>query len=86
MSVMPLAGWDREESPFHAGEIAIQRRLGIDEKMDRAGRRGIRTYMPDQHRAFFAELPFILVGSVDATGQPWASILAGRPRRRCRPG
>jgi len=79
MSVMPLAGWDREESPFHTGEIAIQRRLGIDEKMDRAGRRGIRTCMPDQHREFFAELPFILVGSVDAAGQPWASILAGRP-------
>jgi len=79
MSVMPPAGWDREESPFHAGEVAIQRRLGIDEKVDRAGRRMIRTYMPDQHRAFFAQLPFILIGSVDATGQPWASLLAGRP-------
>jgi len=79
MSVMPLAGWDREESPFHAGEVAIQRRLGIDEKIDRAGRRIIRTFMPDQHREFFAQLPFILVGSVDGSGQPWASMLTGRP-------
>ncbi|MDB5359592.1 MAG: hypothetical protein JWO51_889 [Rhodospirillales bacterium] len=79
MSVMPPTGWDREESPFHAGELAIQRRLGIDEKMDRAGRRSIRTYMPDQHREFFAQLPFILAGTVDPDGQPWASILTGRP-------
>ena len=79
MSVTPLIGWDREESPFHEGELAIQRRLGIDQKMDRSGRRGIRTYLPDQHREFFAQLPFVMVGTVDRTGQPWASILTGRP-------
>lgn len=68
MSVMPPVGWDREGAPLHAGELAIQRRLGIDGKTDRAGRRSIRTYMPDQHREFFAQLPFMLVG---------AGILAG---------
>jgi hypothetical protein len=26
---MPLVGWDRDGSPFHEGELAIQRRLGI---------------------------------------------------------
>jgi predicted pyridoxine 5'-phosphate oxidase superfamily flavin-nucleotide-binding protein len=33
----------------------------------------------EQHRQFYVQLPFILVGSVDATGQPWASMLAGHP-------
>jgi predicted pyridoxine 5'-phosphate oxidase superfamily flavin-nucleotide-binding protein len=47
--------------------------------MEVVGRRGIRSFMPDQHREFFAELPFLLVGSLDAGGQPWASVLAGPP-------
>jgi hypothetical protein len=32
--------------------------------------------MPEQHRAFFAQLPFLVVGSLDAELQPWASALA----------
>ncbi len=47
--------------------------------MEIIGRRSIRSFMPDQHREFFAELPFLLVGSADGTGQPWASVLAGPP-------
>ena len=35
--------------------------------------------MPDEHRDFFAELPWMLVGSVDAAGRPWASVLVGEP-------
>jgi predicted pyridoxine 5'-phosphate oxidase superfamily flavin-nucleotide-binding protein len=57
----------------------MHRRLGIEERMDAIGRRVIRDYMPDQHRELFGKLPFMLVGSVDAAGQPWASMLAGRP-------
>ena len=35
--------------------------------------------MTEQHRDFFAELPFVIVGSIDAEGMPWASLLAGPP-------
>ena len=35
--------------------------------------------MPDPHRELFHKLPFVLVGSVDAAGQPHASLLAGAP-------
>ena len=35
--------------------------------------------MPEQHQQFFEQLPFMLVGSVDAAGRPWASVLVGRP-------
>ncbi len=75
----PPPGWDRPESPFHAGELAIQARLGIDAKIDRQGRQAVRAYLPEQHRAFFAQLPFILLGAADASGQPWATVLTGQP-------
>ncbi|MCC6468807.1 MAG: pyridoxamine 5'-phosphate oxidase family protein [Alphaproteobacteria bacterium] len=64
---------------FHAGEQALQARYGIAERMAQSGRKSIRDFMPDQHRDFFAELPFLVVGSLDRRGRPWASILAGRP-------
>jgi predicted pyridoxine 5'-phosphate oxidase superfamily flavin-nucleotide-binding protein len=35
--------------------------------------------MPDQHREFFAQLPFVIAGSLDGDSQPWASALAARP-------
>lgn len=72
-------GWSPPISPFHEGELAIHERLGIREKIDAQGRRGIRDFMPDQHRAFFTQLPFLLVGTVDREGQPWASIVVGHP-------
>ncbi len=65
--------------PWHEGERAIQARLGVRERMDRVGPRNIRSFMPDQHRIFFAQLPFLVVGSVDRQGWPWASLLAGPP-------
>jgi predicted pyridoxine 5'-phosphate oxidase superfamily flavin-nucleotide-binding protein len=47
--------------------------------MDKQGRRVIRDYLPDQFRQFFAQLPYVIVGTVDTTGNPWASILVGNP-------
>lgn len=74
-SIHSLASTD----PFHAGEKAVQARLGVQERILDVGRRVIRPFMPDQHRAFYAQLPFVLVGSVDALGRPWASVLVGEP-------
>ncbi|MGE0497989.1 MAG: pyridoxamine 5'-phosphate oxidase family protein [Ramlibacter sp.] len=67
------------ERPFHAGEQALQRRAGSFEQLDAMGPRVIRSFMPEQHRQFFELLPFVVAGSVDAAGQPWASVLAGPP-------
>lgn len=66
-------------SPFHAGERALQMRAGMRERMAEIGTRVIRDHLPEQHRAFFAQLPFIVVGSIDGAGQPWASVLHGAP-------
>lgn len=66
-------------SPFHSGEHRMQSRVGKRQEMEQIGKRVIRSFMPDQHRAFFQQLPFMLVGSVDEQGWPWASILTGQP-------
>lgn len=68
-----------EVSPFHPGEQQMQTRAGKRESMESFGKRVVRPYLPDQHREFFAQLPFLVVGSVDAAGWPWASLVAGRP-------
>lgn len=66
-------------SPWHAGEVELQRLVGSHEKMAAIGPRVIRPYMPDQHRMFFAELPFLVLGSVDTQGRPWATLRTGPP-------
>ncbi|OUR72143.1 FAD-binding oxidoreductase [Methylophaga sp. 41_12_T18] len=64
-----------QPSPFHRGEQQLQSRSGVRDKMERFGRQVIRDYMPDQHRDFYNQLPFVFVGHADNNGWPWASIL-----------
>jgi ferredoxin-NADP reductase/predicted pyridoxine 5'-phosphate oxidase superfamily flavin-nucleotide-binding protein len=68
-----------ERSPWHAGEQQLQAHVGVAERMEGFGRKVIRTWMPDQHREFYQQLPFLLYGAVDAQGRPWASVLEGAP-------
>lgn len=72
-------GWTHDSSPFHAGEQAVQRRIGVRDQIERMGRNMIREQMPDQHRELFEALPLVVVGSMDASGRPWASLLSGPP-------
>ena len=51
-------------SPFHSGETAVQERLGVRDKIEPFAKRVVRDHMPDQHREFFGELPFVLAGTV----------------------
>jgi uncharacterized protein len=64
---------------FHAGERQVQALASVQERMAQVGPRVIRDFMPDQHREFFSQLPFLIAGTVDHTGQPWASPLAASP-------
>jgi predicted pyridoxine 5'-phosphate oxidase superfamily flavin-nucleotide-binding protein len=77
----PIPGWTAAESPFHAGEIAVQDRIGVREQIDvRVRRAGIRDYVPDQHRRFFAELPFIVVACAEeGDPKPSVSLLVASP-------
>ncbi|NKM69026.1 pyridoxamine 5'-phosphate oxidase family protein [Rhizobium laguerreae] len=66
-------------SPWHKGELAMQRSVGVAERMDGPGRNFVRKAMPEQHRAFFPMLPFVVLGAVDAKGDIWATVRAERP-------
>jgi len=72
---MKTSTHENSPSPFHSGEREVQRRMGVRDKMERFGRKVIRDFMPDQHRAFYNQLPFVFVGHADKEGWPWASIL-----------
>lgn len=64
---------------FHPGEIAVQARMGVDVAIRPFAERAIRDFMPDQHRDFYAQLPFLFIGAIDGEGRPWASAAFGQP-------
>ena len=66
-------------STWHEGEKFIQEKVGVAERMEGVGQRVVRDFMPDQHREFYAQLPFMALGSVDAEGDAWATFLEGQP-------
>lgn len=70
---------DPTHESFHSGEQALQQRVGMRERLAEVGGLIMRDHMPEQHRQFFGRLPFLVLGSVDADGQPHASLLAGPP-------
>lgn len=62
------------DGPFHSGELAAQARAGV---FTRGA--GIRGFMPDQHRVFFGQLPWLFAGVCDQNGWPLATALTGEP-------
>jgi predicted pyridoxine 5'-phosphate oxidase superfamily flavin-nucleotide-binding protein len=58
--------------PFHDDELKAQALAG-----QRPGRAAIRPFMPDQHREFFALLPYLFTATLDSRGWPMASVLTG---------
>ncbi|MCQ4629256.1 pyridoxamine 5'-phosphate oxidase family protein [Shinella sp. CPCC 100929] len=66
-------------SPWHEGELELQRHAGVAEQMDRVGRKFVRHFLLDQHREFFPLISFIAIGTVDHQGVPWATIRCGEP-------
>lgn len=72
-------GWALAESPFHAGEKKVQKRVGVADEMERFARRVVRPLIPKQHADFFNQLPILYAGYVDSYGWPWATAIAGKP-------
>jgi predicted pyridoxine 5'-phosphate oxidase superfamily flavin-nucleotide-binding protein len=64
---------------WHAGEIAMQSRLGVADRMGEVGKTAIRDRLIDQHRQFFPLLPFVVLGAVDPAGNAWTTLRGGRP-------
>lgn len=66
-------------SPFHEGEQQVQERLGVREAIEPWARKVVRPFLPEEHREFYAQLPFIVLAARDARGRPWATLLAAQP-------
>lgn len=63
---------EKKVSQFHDKELEVQKRLGVADKVAQYSEGFIRKVMPQQHRDFFCELPFIIMGLVDTDGAAWA--------------
>ncbi|HEY4164852.1 MAG TPA: pyridoxamine 5'-phosphate oxidase family protein, partial [Dongiaceae bacterium] len=74
-----MASLKDPKSTWHPGEIAMQRRVGVADRMQEIGGRVIRDRLIDQHREFYPQLPFVVLGAVDPEGDAWATLRAGRP-------
>lgn len=65
-----------ELDPFHAGERAVQERLGETGEAARNGR-ALSTSIVRGALPFIAQQPFVVLATVDADGAPWASLAFG---------
>jgi predicted pyridoxine 5'-phosphate oxidase superfamily flavin-nucleotide-binding protein len=66
-------------TPFHPGEQAVQTAVGVRTEAEARGQKMLSPQLVDAQREFFAHLPFVVVSHIDASGQPWATLLTGEP-------
>jgi uncharacterized protein len=64
-----------EEARFNPDELSAQALGGGGPH----GGGGILDHMPEPYRHFFAQLPYVFLGVVDASGWPIATLLTGMP-------
>ncbi len=67
--------WD----PLHEGEIKAQSKVGVHEDVSRWAPMVIQPVLPEEHRYFYAQLPFVVAAARDEHGAPWATLLPGNP-------
>jgi hypothetical protein len=63
-------------APYHEGELAVQRRAGVQDMARKIGS-GIHAEIPAAAREFLRGRRFAVLASVDAAGAVWASLLTG---------
>jgi len=63
---------------YHAGEVIVQRRAGVEE-MARKVARSIHDTLPAIAQGFLRSQSVVFVTTVDAAERPWVSLLTGSP-------
>ena len=63
---------------YHAGELGVQVRAGVQELAEQS-ERVIKTTIKPVAQEFLRQQPLAFVASVDAQGWVWASVVAGPP-------
>jgi len=64
------------ETPFHEGELAVQRRAGVERSAAQVGRI-IGASIPPEFAAFAERQPFLVAAAPDEAGRVWATLLVG---------
>lgn len=67
---------DAPSAFFHAGEQALQARVGLHGRMAEVGPVVLRNHMPDQHRKLFEKLPSLLLAVAPDADDPALAALA----------
>lgn len=68
----------RPENPFHEGELLVQQRVGEAIEAQQSGKI-IADTIPKGALKFIEQQPMVVLGSVDAQQNIWASVLFGHP-------
>lgn len=63
---------------YHAGELAVQRRLGQSDIATRL-QRMVRDEIPDAAADFLTEQPMVVLAAADRDGRLWTSLVTGAP-------
>lgn len=63
---------------YHAGELAVQQRLGQSEIAARLARM-VRDEIPDAAAEFLADQPMVVLAAADEAGRIWTSLVTGPP-------
>jgi predicted pyridoxine 5'-phosphate oxidase superfamily flavin-nucleotide-binding protein len=61
---------------FHKGELAVQKRAGVEKMASRVGR-VVQSVMHPIAQNFLEHQPFVVAASTDRNGRVWASFLTG---------
>jgi uncharacterized protein len=64
------------ETPFHEGELAVQRRAGVERSAAQVGRI-IGASIPPEFAAFVERQLFAVAAAPDGAGRVWATLLVG---------
>lgn len=79
---MPLLlntmSFKRKSHAQHAGELELQRLRAPNQHAWLQQHLQGSHVIPAQHSLFFSQLPYLGLGSLDATGRPWATLLVTR--------
>jgi predicted pyridoxine 5'-phosphate oxidase superfamily flavin-nucleotide-binding protein len=63
---------------YHAGELAVQQRLGQSEIAARLSRM-VRDEIPEAAADFLADQPMVVLAAADEAGRIWTSLVTGPP-------
>src|ERR1700754_2979407 len=76
---MPDPDRSKLASSWHAGEREMQHRAGVDDALAGLDVRIFRNNLGAAQQAFYARLSYVVLGTVDKRGAPWATMIEGNP-------